>query len=146
MSETTLITKRYNDMASFASKVNKSVIVFKKKSLLEDDENKIKYPKLNVSVNELELAKKNLRESLQELDKVAATTERSNVFTGEPESSALQTLVLKNETDRNEIDSILHSLDEGQVLTRTNFVTLDKIISILDNERNLLFKKMKMMH
>jgi hypothetical protein len=146
MSETTLITKKYNDMASLASKVNKSVIVFKKMFLLEEEENKVKYPKLSVTDDELEAAKKNLTESLKVLDKVAANTERNNLVTGEAESSALQTLVLKNESDRNEIESILASLDQDQVLTKTNFITLDKIINILDNERNLLFKKMKMMH
>lgn len=143
MSEMTLITKRYSDMADFTSKVNKSVIVFKKKSLLADHANKGKYPELDVSEEELKTAKNNLLESLSDLEKLAADTEYNNKLTGLAESSALQNLVLRNETDRKEIESIVRVLKENQTLTKTNFLMLDKIIAILDNERNLLFRKLR---
>jgi hypothetical protein len=145
MSEMTLITKRYSDMAEFTSKVNKSVIVFKKKSLLEDESSRKKYPKLSVSENEIITAKRTLLESLSDLEKMASNTEHSNKITGATESSALQTLVLQNDTDRNEINNIVNSINGNKILSKTNFMILDKIISILDNERNLLFRKMKMM-
>lgn len=143
MSEMTLITKRYSDMADFTSKVNKSVIVFKKKSLLADKTNKDKYPDLNISEDQITQAKKDLLESLSELESLAADTEYNNKLTGLTESSALQTLVLRNETDRKEIESIVGALKENQILSKTNFLMLDKIIAILDNERNLLFKKLR---
>jgi hypothetical protein len=143
MSEMTLITKRYSDMADFTSKVNKSVIVFKKKSLLADKAGKEKYPDLDISESELNQAKRDLLDSLGELERLAGDTEYNNKLTGLTESSALQNLVLRNETDRKEIESVVAALKENQVLTRTNFLMLDKIIAILDNERNLLFRKLR---
>lgn len=146
MSEMTLITKRYSDMADFTSKVNKSVIVFKKRSLLSDQAKRAKYPQLAISEDDLKVAKKDLLESLAELEKLAGDTEYSNKLTGLTESSALQNLVLRNETDRKEIESIIKSLTEDKILSKTNFLMLDKIISILDNERNLLFRKLRTLH
>lgn len=143
MSEMTLITKRYSDIVDFTSKVNKSVIVFKKKSLLADRLNKEKYPKLEVSEEEVNAAKHDLLQSLSELESLAKDTEYNNKLTGLSESSALQNMVLRNDTDRKEIEVIVQLLKENKPLSKTNFLMLDKIIAILDSERNLLFRKMR---
>jgi hypothetical protein len=143
MSEMTLITKRYSDIVDFTSKVNKSVIVFKKKSLLADHLNEKKYPKLKLSEEEINTAKQDLLQSLSDLESLAADTEFNNKLIGVSESSALKNLVLQNDTDRREIEAIVELLKENKPLSKTNFLMLDKIIAILDSERNLLFKKMR---
>ena len=143
MSELTLITKRYDNIAGFTSKVNKSVIVFKKRSLLNDITNKEKYPKLNVSEEEMISAKATLLQSLKDLEKLVSDTEYDNRLFGASESSALKNLVIRNETDRREIEIILQSIRQDKPLTKSNFLTLDKIIAILDSERNLLFRKLR---
>lgn len=143
MSEMTLITKRYSDIVDFTSRVNKSVIVFKKKFLLADRTNKEKYPKLEVSDDEINAAKKDLLQSLSELESLAKDTEYNNKLVGLSESSALQNMVLRNDTDRKEIELIVQLLKENKPLTKANFLMLDKIIAILDSERNLLFRKMR---
>lgn len=143
MSEMTLITKRYSDIVDFTSKVNKSVIVFKKKSLLADRSNKEKYPKLELSDEEVNTAKQDLLQSLSDLESLAADTEFNNKLIGLSESSALQNMILRNDTDRKEIEMIVQLLKENKPLSKTNFLMLDKIIAILDSERNLLFKKMR---
>lgn len=143
MSEMTLITKRYSDIVDFTSKVNKSVIVFKKKSLLADRANKEKYPKLEVSEEEINTAKQDLLQSLSELENLAKDTEFNSKLTGLSESSALQNMILRNDTDRREIEMIVQLLKENKPLSKTNFLILDKIIAILDSERNLLFRKMR---
>lgn len=143
MSEMTLITKRYEDIVDFTSRVNKSVIVFKKKSLLDNAGNREKYPRLEISDTELNHAKENLLQSLIDLENIAGDKEINKQLIGVSESSALQNLVIKNETDRREIESIVHFLKEDKPLTKTNFLMLDKIIAILDSERNLLFRKLR---
>lgn len=143
MSEMTLITKRYSDIVDFTSKVNKSVIVFKKKSLLADRATKEKYHKLEVSEEEINTAKQDLLQSLSELENLAKDTEFNSKLTGLSESSALQHMILRNDTDRREIEMILQLLKENKPLSKTNFLMLDKIIAILDSERNLLFRKMR---
>jgi len=143
MSEMTLITKRYDDIVDFTSKVNKSVIVFKKNSLLADAMNKTKYPDLEISEAELKWAKDDLLQSLFDLETLASNTEYNRKLSGLAESSALQKLVLRSDTDRKEIEQIVHSLKENIPLSKTQFIMLDKIIAILDSERNLLFRKLR---
>ncbi len=143
MSEMTLITKRYSDIVDFTSRVNKSVIIFKKKSLLADRATKDKYPKLEVSEEEMNSAKQDLLQSLSELENLAKDTEYNSKLSGLSESSALQNMVLRNDTDRREIEMIVQLLKDNKPLSKTNFLMLDKIIAILDSERNLLFRKMR---
>lgn len=143
MSEMTLITKRYDDIVDFTSKVNKSVIVFKKASLLTDAMNKEKYPNLEISEAELKYAKDDLLQSLFDLENLASDTEYNSKLSGLAESSVLQKLVLRSDTDRKEIEQIVHSLKENIPLSKTQFIMLDKIIAILDSERNLLFRKLR---
>lgn len=143
MSEMTLITKRYSDIVDFTSRVNKSVIIFKKKSLLADRATKDKYPKLEVSEEEMNGAKQDLLQSLSELENLAKDTEYNSKLSGLSESSALQNMVLRNDTDRREIEMIVQLLKDNKPLSKTNFLMLDKIIAILDSERNLLFRKMR---
>lgn len=143
MSEMTLITKRYSDIVDFTSRVNKSVIIFKKKSLLADRATKDKYPRLEVSEEEMNSAKQDLLQSLSELENLAKDTEYNSKLSGLSESSALQNMVLRNDTDRREIEMIVQLLKDNKPLSKTNFLMLDKIIAILDSERNLLFRKMR---
>lgn len=143
MSEMTLITKRYDDIVGFTSKVNKSVIVFKKNSLLTDAMSKKKYPNLEISEAELKCAKDDLLQSLSDLEALASDTEYNSKLSGLAESSALQKLVLRSDTDRKEIEQIVHSLKENIPLSKAQFIMLDKIIAILDSERNLLFRKLR---
>lgn len=143
MSEMTLITKQYDDIASFTSKVNRSVMVFKKNSLLSNPANKKKYPGLEITETELQGAKDDLLQSLSDLETLASETQYNSKLAGLSESPALQKLIHRSDTDRKEIEQIVQSLKENIPLSRTQFVMLDKIIAILDSERNLLFRKLR---
>lgn len=143
MSEMTLITKHYSDIVDFASKVNKSIIVFKKKSLLEDQSCRDKYPTLKLSEEEIGRAKQDLLQSLTDLENLASDTVYNSKLSGLSESSALQKMVLRNDTDKKEIELIVQVLKENKPLSKTNFLMLDKIAAILDSERNSLFKKLR---
>jgi hypothetical protein len=143
MSEITLITKRYDNITDFTSKVNRSVIVFKKKSLLEDKDNLSKYPKLKLNQEEIEKAEYDLLETLSLLEKLPKDADYNSDLTGLSESSDLKKFVLNNEADRKEIKMIIQNLKERKPLIKMNFILLDKIISVLDSERNLLFRKLR---
>lgn len=143
MSEITLITKRYGEIVNFTSKINKSVIVFKKKSLLADPIKSKKFPRLEIKDSDLKSAKESLLQSLKALEDLAIEKDYDKNLIGVSESTALKTLVIKNETNRKEIESIVNCLKEDKQLSNTNFLMLDKIIAVLDSERNLLFKKLR---
>lgn len=82
-------------------------------------------------------------QSLSDLEALASDTEYNSKLSGLAESSALQKLVLRSDTDRKEIEQIVHSLKENIPLSKAQFIMLDKIIAILDSERNLLFRKLR---
>lgn len=138
-----LITRRYEDIVDFTSKINRSVIVLKKKSLLSEHGNKEKYPTLEVNEDELVIARDNLLKSLGELEKLTSENISDKKLLGFSENSTLQSLIVKNETDKKEIETIIHSLQVNEQLSKINFLILDKIIAILDSERNLLFRKLR---
>ena len=143
MSEMSLITKRYSDIVDFTSKVNKSVIVFKKKSILANDIARKKYPKLELSDTEVKGATEDLLKSLTDLQRLAADTEVTIKLAGLSENEALQDLIISSDADRKEIEEIVVLLKAGKPLTKTNFVMLDKIIAVLDSQRNILFRKLR---
>ena len=57
MSDISVLSNQYEQLVATSDKVNNSVIAFKKKSILSDAGSKEKYPKLNVSPEELAAAK-----------------------------------------------------------------------------------------
>jgi|SRR5450432_422645 len=142
MSEIGIISKQYGALVTKTDKINDSVIVLKKQFLLRSNPEKSKT--IVVSDKELEGAKNDMLifiDYLKELQKV----------NHEPDFGILPgktILELKKLFDRKPgIDKTLHKirgkLKKDKFLEKEQFDALDEIVAVLDNERSMLFKKLR---
>lgn len=143
MSDISVLSHQYEQLVATSDKVNNSVIAFKKKSLLDDAANKNKYPKLSVSVEELATAKKIL---LLFLDNILKLIENDSL-----ESDFIPTIILDDYKHRlsvnpylkDDLKKLIAELNKNQHLPEDDIEVLDSILSILDNERSTLFRKLR---
>lgn len=143
MSDISVLSNQYEQLVATSDKVNNSVIAFKKKSILSVDANKGKYPKLNVSPEELANAKAIL---LLFLDNIIRLIESDTL-----ESEFIPTIILDDYKHRlsvspflkDELTKLIETLKQNQPVNEENIQVLDNILSILDNERSTLFRKLR---
>lgn len=143
MSDISVLSNQYEQLVATSDKVNNSVIAFKKKSILSDATNKNKYPKLNVSPEELAAAKGIL---LLFLGNIIHLIESDTL-----ESDFIPTIILDDYKHRlsvspflkDELTKLIEILKQNQPVAEDNIQILDNILSILDNERSTLFRKLR---
>jgi hypothetical protein len=143
MSDISVLSNQYEQLVATSDKVNNSVIAFKKKSILSDATSKEKYPKLNVSPEELAAAKAIL---LLFLDNIVHLID-SDIL----ESDFIPTIILDDYKHRlsvspflkDELTKLIEILKQNQPVAEDNIQILDNILSILDNERSTLFRKLR---
>ena len=143
MSEISVISNQYNTMVATSDRINNSVIALKKKSLLQDQQNRRQYPKLSVSPEELDSAKSTLTSFLES---VRALLKGDNV-----QSDYIPSLILndyKRKLTENmyleeDLDAMLSRLRNGQTVDENSIAVLDNLLSLLDKERNSLFRKLR---
>ncbi len=122
MSEISVISNQYNTMVATSDRINNSVIALKKKSLLQDLQNRRQYPKLAVSQEELDSAKRTLTSFLES---VRALLKGDQVHLEE------------------DLDAMLLRLQGGETVDENSIALLDNLLSLLDKERNALFRKLR---
>lgn len=143
MSDISVLSNQYEQLVATSDKVNNSVIAFKKKSLLSDVASKDKYPKLNVSPEELAAAKSVL---LLFLGNIIHLIDSDTL-----ESDFIPTIILDDYKHRlsvspflkDELEKLIEILNQNQPVAEDNIQVLDNILSILDNERSTLFRKLR---
>lgn len=143
MSDISVLSNQYEQMVATSDKVNNSVIAFKKKSILSDSSNKEKYPKLSVSPEEMAVAAKIL---LLFLDNIIHLINNDTT-----QSDFIPTIVLEDYKRRlstspylkDDLTKLLEILKQNQPVAEENIRVLDNILSILDNERSTLFRKLR---
>jgi hypothetical protein len=143
MSEISVISNQYNTMVATSDRINNSVIAFKKKSLLQDHQNRSQYPKLSVSGEELEAAKDTLLAFLRSV---------RSLLKGEQVQSDFIPSLIVNDYKRKlvgtvyleeDLDDMLARLQNGQAVDENAIAVLDNLLSLLDKERNALFRKLR---
>jgi len=143
MSDISVLSNQYEQLVATSDKVNNSVIAFKKKNLLSDAASKHKYPKLNITVEELTTAKQIL---LLFLDNILKLIENDSL-----ESDFIPTIILEDYKHRlsvnpylkDDLKKLIGELTQNQQITDDDIEVLDSILSILDNERSTLFRKLR---
>lgn len=143
MSDISVLSNQYEQLVATSDKVNNSVIAFKKKSILSDAASKGKYPKLNVSPEELAAAKAIL---LLFLGNIIHLIDSDTL-----ESDFIPTIILDDYKHRlsvspflkDELTKLIEILKQNQPVNEDNIQVLDNILSILDNERSTLFRKLR---
>jgi hypothetical protein len=143
MSEIGVLSNQYDQLVSTSDKVNDSVIVFKKHSLLKDKKNSEKYPKLSVSIEEFKRAKDLL---------IPFLTNIKNLVSEEAlESEFIPILVLEDYKKKllshpyidEDITDLISKMQKDANIDIDDISVLDEILTVLDTERSMLFRKLR---
>ena len=143
MSDISVLSNQYDKLVSTSEKVNNSVIAFKKKSILNDKLNKIKYPKLKVSAEELLVAKSVLLLFLENIQKLLEEEYMESEFIPITILDDYKHRLSANPYLKEDLKKLLELLKQNQPVGEDNIAVLDNILLILDNERSSLFKKLR---
>ncbi len=143
MSEISILSDQYKKLVETSEKVNSSVIVYKKRKLLNESASQSQYPKLFISSDESAVAKDILVSFLTNIKQILEE--------GRIESDFIPSLVLedyKKKLDTNQylkedIESLIALISKDQTISEESIGILDSIMSVLDNERTILFRKLR---
>ena len=143
MSEISVLSNQYNKLVETSDKVNNSVIVYKKKKLLSEPSNLKKYPKLFISSDDSDLAKNTLLSFLANLKQILEEDKKESDFIPSIVLEDYKKKLDANQYLKEDIESLISFIDKDQIISEENISILDGIMSVLDNERNILFRKLR---
>lgn len=143
MSEISVLSNQYKKLVETSDKVNNSVIVYKKKKLLSEPSNLKKYPKLFISSDDSDLAKNTLLSFLTNLKQILEEDRKESDFIPSIVLEDYKKKLDANQYLKEDIESLISFIDKDQVISEENISILDGIMSVLDNERNILFRKLR---
>jgi len=143
MSDISVLSNQYDKLVSTSEKVNNSVIAFKKKSILNDDANKVKYPKLKITAEELDVAKSILVLFLENIQRLLEDDYMESNFIPVTVLEDYKQRLSVNPYLKEDLKKLLELLKQNQPVDEENITVLDTILLILDNERSSLFKKLR---
>lgn len=143
MSNISVLSDQYKQLVTTSDSVNNSVVAFKKHALISNQVSKNLYPNLSVSNEELQNAKVTLLHFFENVRHLL-----NGDFTG---SEFIPSTVLDDYKERlqssafiqEELDTLINRLQNDQALTGEDLKVFDTLLSILDNERNILFRKLR---
>ncbi len=143
MSDISVLSNQYEQLVSTSDTINNSVIALKKKNILGTANVQRKYPRLSVSPTELTSAQTILKSFLENVIKL--------VHEETQESTYIPSLILedyKNRMNKNQfllddLTDLLDRITKSQELEERHITALDDILSILDSERSILFRKLR---
>jgi hypothetical protein len=143
MSNFSLIFKKYTSVSNLTNDLNKSVITLKRRNLSSLKDNNERLPKLQVSDDEVKKANELIRRILTLLENFYHQQETSNELYELIDNSFFQNQILQNVEFKDKIIRILNKVRENKSLAQNDLASIDKFISILDNEASVLFKKLR---
>lgn len=143
MSEISVLSNQYDKLVVTSDKINDSVIILKKISLLKDRQHGTKYPKLTLSTEEISGAKDNLLPFLESINNILEDTDNGSEF--------IPDLILEDYKKRlsafpfiqEEVAGLTKKLRQGQAIGIEDIKILDEILKVLDTERSTLFRKLR---
>lgn len=143
MSEISVLSNLYEKLVDTSNRINGSVITIKKKGLLGDDITRKKYPKISVSDQEFESATRAL---ITFLNYILSLLNEENQTSDELPLMVAETYVHKLKEDayfKEKISELVNDLTHEKKLNEQDIKVLDRVISLLDSERTLLFRKLR---
>ena len=143
MSEISVLSNQYDQLVSTSEKINSSVIAFKKRSILNTSGNKERYPKLTVSTEELKSAKDILLAFLDNIQKLVAEDFKESDYIPSIILDDYKKRLSANPFLKEDLVNLIDLLKQNQALNEHNIKVLDNLLSILDNERSSLFRKLR---
>lgn len=143
MSEISVLSNQYEKLVKTSDKINNSVIAVKKKNLLSRNTVKQQFPKLIISEEDIKEAMDILLNFLKNLNSLL--NEESN------KSEDLPLIILddykakltESPYFKEDLTQLITDIQENKQMDEKDIKVLDRVLSVLDSERTLLFRKLR---
>ncbi len=143
MSEISVLSSQYKKLVATSDIINNSVIAFKKKKLLLDKANLAKHPKLEVSKEELNMAKDSLLPFLNNVKQILEEDYLQSEFIPSPILKDYKNKLSADFYLKEGINKLVDNLGNDLPITDEEIEILDKVLYVVDNERSNLFRKLR---
>lgn len=143
MSEISVLSNQYKKLVETSDKVNNSVIIYKKKKLLNEPSSKQQYPKLFISYEDSAMAKEILTSFLTNLKQILEEDRKESDFIPSIVLEDYKKKLGSNQYVKEDIESLINLIKKDEAISTDYISLLDGIMSVLDNERNILFRKLR---
>ena len=143
MSDFSTLYKKYNSISNLTNDLNNSVIVLKRRNIMTDPANKANYPKLDVQDTEVFKANKDIALILSHLENFYNNQDTRNSLYELMVNPLFRNNILDNMEYREHILQSLKKLQEDQALSEEELSSIDRFVSILDNEASVLYRKLR---
>lgn len=143
MSDFGLIYKKYDSISALTELLNNSVLALKKKQALENPAIAEQFPKLNVTDEDVLSARNSIQRTLDDLMSFIDGNKAQTAILELRNNSLFQSQVLNDDIFQHSLEEIQGKLEGQQELEQPDLSTIDKFISILDNESTILFRKLR---
>lgn len=143
MSDISLLSYHYQRIVEISNKINDAVIVLRKRAISADKKLVAKYQNLIVKK---EIIKSARDEILLFLKEIKAVFENKAVTTSQLPNFLIRSfgeLIQQSPYLKTDLDNLIHALSSGKELTPENFELLDKILSVVDEDRSNVFRKLR---
>jgi len=141
MSQISFLSDQYKQIASTSDKINNSVIVLKKQSLIKKEHSQ--YPKLKISKAELEEAYSILIPFLENVNNALIGNIQESTFLPSLVFEDYKNRLSSNQFLKDDIEELITRLKAAQDVESKNIAMLDELLTILDIERSTLFRKLR---
>jgi hypothetical protein len=144
MSDVSVLSNQYEALIGTSDKINDSIIALKKDYLLTEKKGDAKYQSLEVKPEEVSKASEYITHFLTELTGLFSEQESKhedipNVIAND----YAKNLEINFPSIKNDIETIVKDLNSQKSLNFGQLTTLDKILTTLDGERKVLFRKLR---
>lgn len=143
MSDFSLLYKKYNSVSNMTNDLNNSVITLKRRALTKTSQDLNKNAKLKVSDDELKKAIGNLTLILSSLKDFYNNQDTNNQLYELMDNQFFRNQVLNDLEFKAAILETLNKIKNGNELSKNDLEAVDRLISILDNEAAVLFRKLR---
>jgi hypothetical protein len=143
MSEISVLSNQYTKLVTTSDRINGSVITVKKHDLVGRKEGRDLHPKISVSEQEFKLAKENL---VKFLTQIFSLINEENQPSEDIPLLVIEDYLKKLNEDayfKENLKELIEALTNEKELNDSDMRVLDRVISVLDSERTLLFRKLR---
>ena len=132
MSEIGYISSQYERLSQTNQYLNEAVLLLKKGWLLSQPDMLRKYPNLTVDADDLRTAREYVAEVLKQM--------------AEPSGERMIDRLLDDRQlpSRPELVDVVQIIQQNKTLQAHHFATLNRLLDVLDGERSVLFRKLRM--
>lgn len=143
MSEISVLSNQYEKLVTTSDQINNSVITLKKRSIMNDQQLKRQHPNIKVTGEQVSAAFSQLLPFLKNVQKI---------LKGEvQDSDYIPSIIIDDYKKRlsinpyiiEDIDEIIKKIENGEPVEQRYITVLDEILSVIDSERNALFRKLR---